>query len=134
MLLFINRGIFFVFIKVRGDAYEQLINNDYTRNNEGSIYMIEIQNLTIKTTKDNRTLIDQFQLSIQKGDKIVIIGEEGNGKSTLLKCIYNEQLLTDYCTYEGKIHKDGYLLGYLSQELSAQEKMLTITELFIENS
>ena len=96
--------------------------------------MIEIQNLTIKTTKDNRTLIDQSQLSIQKGDKIVIIGEEGNGKSTLLKCIYNEQLLTDYCTYEGKIHKDGYLLGYLSQELSAQEKMLTITKLFIENS
>ena len=46
--------------------------------------MIEIQNLTIKTTKDNRTLIDQFQLIIQKGDKIVIIGEEGNGKSTLL--------------------------------------------------
>ncbi|MFJ7698718.1 ATP-binding cassette domain-containing protein [Lysinibacillus fusiformis] len=96
--------------------------------------MIEIQHLTIKTIKDNRTLIDQFQLSIQKGDKIVIIGEEGNGKSTLLKCIYNEKLVTDYCTYEGKIHKEGYLLGYLSQELSAQEEMLTITELFIENS
>lgn len=40
--------------------------------------MIEIQHLTIRTIKDNRTLIDQFQLSIQKGDKIVIIGEEGN--------------------------------------------------------
>ncbi|MGD2197183.1 ATP-binding cassette domain-containing protein [Lysinibacillus fusiformis] len=96
--------------------------------------MIEIQHLTIRTIKDNRTLIDQFQLSIEKGDKIVIIGEEGNGKSTLLKCIYNEKLMTDYYTFEGKIHKDGYLLGYLSQELSAQEEVLTITELFLDNS
>jgi len=96
--------------------------------------MIEIHNLTIKTIKDNRTLIEHLQLSTQKGDKIVIIGEEGNGKSTLLKCIYNDQLIVDYCTYEGKILKNDYSLGYLSQELSAQEKKLTITELFSENN
>ncbi|MGG2081492.1 ATP-binding cassette domain-containing protein [Lysinibacillus pakistanensis] len=96
--------------------------------------MIEIHNLTIKTIKDNRTLIDHLQLSTQKGDKIVIIGEEGNGKSTLLKCIYNDQLIADYCTYEGKVLKNDYSLGYLSQELSAQEKKLTITELFSENN
>ena len=96
--------------------------------------MIEIHNLTIKTIKNNRTLIDHLQLSTQKGDKIVIIGEEGNGKSTLLKCIYNDQLIADYCTYEGKVLKNDYSLGYLSQELSAQEKKLTITELFSENN
>jgi len=96
--------------------------------------MIEIHNLTIKMIKDNRTLIEHLQLSTQKGDKIVIIGEEGNGKSTLLKCIYNDQLIADYCTYEGKILKNDYSLGYLSQELSAQEKKLTITELFSENN
>lgn len=101
---------------------------------ERGIYMIEIHNLTIKTIKDNRTLIDHLQLSTQKGDKIVIIGEEGNGKSTLLKCIYNDQLIADYCTYEGKVLKNDYSLGYLSQELSAQEKKLTITELFSENN
>lgn len=96
--------------------------------------MIEIQNLTIKTMKESRTLIDHLQLSIQKEDKMVIIGEEGNGKSTLLKCIYNEQLIADYCTYEGKIIKNDCSLGYLSQELSEHEKKLTITELFSENN
>lgn len=72
--------------------------------------------------KESRTLIDHLQLSIQKEDKMVIIGEEGNGKSTLLKCIYNEQLIADYCTYEGKIIKNDCSLGYLSQELSEHEK------------
>ncbi|MGE7945363.1 ATP-binding cassette domain-containing protein [Lysinibacillus sp. NPDC093688] len=65
--------------------------------------MIEIHNLTIKTMKDCRILIDNFNLSTQKGDKIVTIGEEGNGKSTLLKLIYDEQLIADYCTFEGKV-------------------------------
>ncbi|WP_369595865.1 ATP-binding cassette domain-containing protein [Lysinibacillus pakistanensis] len=62
------------------------------------------------------------------------MGGEGNGKSTLLKCIYNDQLIADYCTYEGKVLKNDNSLGYLSQELSAQEKKLTITELFSENN
>jgi len=96
--------------------------------------MIDIQNLTIKTMKESRTLIDHLQLSIQKEDKMVIIGEEGNGNSTLLKCIFNEQLIANYCTYVGEIIKNDCSLGYLSQELSEHEKKLTITELFSENN
>lgn len=102
--------------------------------NERRIYMIEIHNLTIKAIKDCRTLIDNFNLSTQKGDKIVIIGEEGNGKSTLLKLIYDEQLIADYCTFEGKVLKNDYSLGFLSQELSAEEKKMSVTEFFTENS
>ena len=56
------------------------------------IKMIELKNITIGTIKDNRTLIQDFNLSVQSGDKFAIIGEEGNGKSTLLKLIYD---LTD---------------------------------------
>jgi len=44
--------------------------------------MIEMNNITIRT-KDGRTIIQDFHLSILSGDKIAIIGEEGNGKSTL---------------------------------------------------
>ncbi|GAB0169330.1 ATP-binding cassette domain-containing protein [Lysinibacillus sp. CTST325] len=96
--------------------------------------MIEIHNLTIKTKKDFRTLIENFNFSTQKEDKIVIIGEEGNGKSTLLKLIYDEQLIANYCTFEGKVLKNNYSLGFLSQELSAKEKKMTVTEFFTENS
>ncbi len=96
--------------------------------------MIEIHNLTIKTTKDSRTLIQDLHLSIQKGDKIAIIGEEGNGKSTLLKFIYDEQLIAEYCAVEGTVIKNNFTLGFLSQELTAEEKQLIVTDLFKENS
>ena len=55
----------------------------------GWIYMLQIKNLTIAHLKDNRILLDKFNLIINPGDKAAIIGEEGNGKSTLLKLIYN---------------------------------------------
>ncbi|MNI19038.1 putative ABC transporter ATP-binding protein YheS [compost metagenome] len=96
--------------------------------------MIEIKNITINTTKDSRTLIQDFNLSIQSGDKLAIIGEEGNGKSTLLKLIYDEKLISDYCTYEGKIIKNDYSLGFLSQELTDEEKQMTIIDFFKENN
>lgn len=96
--------------------------------------MIELKNLTIETIKDNRTIIQDFHLTIQSGDKLAIIGEEGNGKSTLLACMYDEQFIADYCTYEGTIIRKEYVIGFLSQELTAKEKELTITDLFIENN
>jgi len=96
--------------------------------------MIEIHNLTIHMTKDNRTLIQDFQLTIQHGDKLAIIGEEGNGKSTLLKLIYDEQMITDYCTLEGSILKNNYSLGYLAQELTDEEKQMSITDFFMDDN
>ncbi|WP_152393232.1 ATP-binding cassette domain-containing protein [Paenibacillus guangzhouensis] len=95
--------------------------------------MIEMNHITIRT-KDNRTLIQDFHLSIMSGDKFAIIGEEGNGKSTLLKFIYDEQLISDYCHVEGNVMKSGYVLGFLSQELTDEEKEMSITEFFTENN
>ena len=47
--------------------------------------MIEIKDLSIKV--NDRYLIKSLTLNLNKNDKLAIIGEEGNGKSTLLKCI-----------------------------------------------
>ena len=49
--------------------------------------MLQIQNLTLIHQKDLRTIVQDFSFSLQPGDRAVIIGEEGNGKSTLLKWI-----------------------------------------------
>ena len=54
--------------------------------------MMEINNLKIIKKKDNRILIDGFNFILHEGDKVAIIGEEGNGKSTLLKFIYDKNL------------------------------------------
>ena len=41
--------------------------------------------LTITHLKDLKELVKDLSLTVNQGDKLAIIGEEGNGKSTLLK-------------------------------------------------
>ena len=57
--------------------------------------MIQIKNLTLIHKYDLRTILENFQLVLKDGDKAVIIGEEGNGKSTLLKWLYSPALVED---------------------------------------
>ncbi|WP_254456963.1 ATP-binding cassette domain-containing protein [Brevibacillus sp. HB2.2] len=95
--------------------------------------MVELHNITITTKKDDRTLIQNLHLTLQTGDKIAIIGEEGNGKSSLLKLIYAEQMIAEYCIYEGNAWRNECSMGFLSQELSEEEKQRSIADFFTEN-
>lgn len=94
--------------------------------------MLQIKNLTITHLKDNRVLVKDFSLTIHKGDKVAIIGEEGNGKSTLLKVIYNEALTDGYAEYTGEIIKNHLKIGYLAQELGTDENSLSVYEFMCE--
>lgn len=47
--------------------------------------MIQINGLTLTHRKDLRDTLENFNRVLNDGDKEVIIGEEGNGKSTLMK-------------------------------------------------
>ena len=88
--------------------------------------MLQVKNLTITHKKDNRVLLEKFNLILNNGDKCAIIGEEGNGKSTLLKLIYKEELVEEYVEFSGEIIRNNSCIGYLAQELSAKEKEQTI--------
>ena len=55
--------------------------------------MLQIKSLTITHKKDLRTIVRDFNLVLNSGDKAVLIGEEGNGKSTLLKWIFDPALV-----------------------------------------
>lgn len=90
--------------------------------------MLQVKNLTITHLKDNRVLLKDFSLTINAGDKAAIVGEEGNGKSTLLKLIYDERLTEGYIEYTGEIVKNHLQLGYLAQELPVEEKHLSVYE------
>ena len=94
--------------------------------------MLQIKNLTITHKKDLRTILKDFTFYLNKGDKAVIIGEEGNGKSTLLKLIYNDELISEYAEYQGEIIKHNLKLGYLAQELLPHQKEKTIYEFCTE--
>ena len=48
-------------------------------------FMFQIKNLNISHRKDLRPIISGLSLTLNDRDKAAIIGEEGNGKSILLK-------------------------------------------------
>jgi len=95
--------------------------------------LLQIQNLTITHKKDLREIVKNFFLSLNTGDKAALIGEEGNGKSTLLKLIYDARMVEDYAEYTGTIQKKGLKLGYLPQELSGEQREQTIYEFCCQN-
>lgn len=92
--------------------------------------MLQIKNLNLTHKKDLRVILSEFNLVLNKGDKAVIIGEEGNGKSTLMKWIYNPLLIDNYIEAEGERLVGKEILGYLPQEISEEDKEKTIYEFF----
>ena len=94
--------------------------------------MLQIKNLNLTHKKDLRVILSEFNLVLNKGDKAVIIGEEGNGKSTLMKWIYNPLLIDNYIEAEGERLVGKEILGYLPQEISEEDKGKTIYEFFSE--
>lgn len=96
------------------------------------IYMLQIKNLTITHRKDLRVILDKFNMALNAGDKAVIIGEEGNGKSTLMKWIYDPELADSYTECDGERIANGEVMGYLPQELPEPDKDKTLYEYFSE--
>ena len=82
--------------------------------------MIKINHLTITQNKDLRDLISDLNITIQDGEKVAIIGEEGNGKSTLLKTLMGERL-ADF-SISGEIQSDLRSLAYIPQHLPEKLK------------
>ena len=97
---------------------------------EKVIPTIQIRNLNIRHRKDLHPLVEDFQLTLCPGDKAVIVGEEGNGKSTLLKWIVDPAMIEPYAEAEGVRTDQGEKLGYLPQELSEADKEKTVYEFF----
>ena len=76
----------------------------HNRHSRKGNHMIKINYLTITQNKDLRDLVSDLNMTIQNGEKVAIIGEEGNGKSTLLKTLMGERL-EDF-TIRGDIQSD----------------------------
>ena len=94
--------------------------------------MLQIKNLSIIHKKDLCVILNDFSCVLNDGDKAVIIGEEGNGKSTLLKWIYDEKLVDDYCETEEELVKTKERIAYLPQELPKEKRTLSVCEFFME--
>ena len=92
--------------------------------------MIEIKKLSIKV--NDRYLVKNLSLNLNKNDKLAIIGEEGNGKSTLLKCIIG---ICNYAEVTGTINLNNNKIGYLEQHITESYKEQKVFDyLFISDN
>ncbi len=94
--------------------------------------MLQAKGLTITHRRDGRVLISDFNFTLNPGDRAVIVGEEGDGKSTLLKALHNPALIADYADCTGEIVRAGTRTGYLAQETPAEEKPRAVYDLFAQ--
>lgn len=90
--------------------------------------MLQVKKLNVRHKKDDRVLLEDFSFVLNPGDKCALIGEEGNGKSTLLKILAEPEAVEEYAEYRGEIVMSGEKPGYLPQELSQDAKEQTIYE------
>ena len=90
---------------------------------------LQIKHLTVDHRRDLRCLIRDLSFTLREGDRAAIIGEEGNGKTTLLRLIYDPSLTEKYCEYSGEILRPAGI-GYLEQELPPEKAGMTVYELF----
>ncbi|MDE7326313.1 MAG: ATP-binding cassette domain-containing protein, partial [Lachnospiraceae bacterium] len=91
--------------------------------------MLELKNITLSLKKDNRCITDGFSFTLNRGEKAVIIGEEGNGKSTLLKFIYQKNMVEEYCSAFGEVIAKGKM-AYLPQMMDGGQNDVTLFEYF----
>lgn len=90
--------------------------------------MLQIKNLSFTHLKDLSQLLNQLSLTIHSGDKVAIIGEEGTGKSNLLKYLYNPNCLEDYLQISGQVYSDYNKVLYLPQELESETASKRLTD------
>lgn len=87
--------------------------------------ILECKNLKISVGNgvNKKILFENFNLIIERGEKVAFVGKNGVGKSSLLKAILKK------ITYEGVVRWGGNVkISYFDQELSSLDLNMTVLE------
>lgn len=79
-----------------------------------------LKNFSIYLPTADRYLVRDLTFSLQPQDKCALIGEEGNGKSTLLALMQGQDL-SSYVQVTGELDREGAFIARLPQSLSAED-------------
>ncbi|MDU4025052.1 MAG: ATP-binding cassette domain-containing protein [Anaerococcus sp.] len=96
--------------------------------------MLNIKDLAINLRDDDRFILKDFDFVLNDRDKVGLIGEEGNGKSLLLKAIVNRKEIESFCDISGDIFKNNDIIAYLPQSLDKKYYKYTTNEYFYEKA
>ncbi|WP_368406216.1 ATP-binding cassette domain-containing protein [Streptococcus huangxiaojuni] len=83
--------------------------------------MLQLNHLTIRHRRTNAVLVPDLTVSIQKGDKVALIGQEGVGKSTLLSYLFDPESIKEYADVHGQISYLSRHISYLPQQMPAAD-------------
>lgn len=92
--------------------------------------MLEIKQVTMTHATEFTKLVADLSIVIHKGDKVAIIGEEGNGKSSLLKWMMCDKLVSSYLHYTGEIHRQFERYSYIPQQFPQELEPLSLNDYF----
>lgn len=77
--------------------------------------------LTVGTADEKKTLLDNISFTVRRGEKIGIVGDNGIGKSTLLKVLQNK------ISHKGIVRwNQNVKISYFEQESESLDKNLTV--------
>ena len=75
--------------KVKNDLFETLSDCEFEENEQERVEKIEFENVSFSYNK-NKYIIDNFSNVFESGKKYLIRGQNGSGKSTILKLLFGE--------------------------------------------
>jgi ATP-binding cassette subfamily F protein 3 len=95
------------------ESLKNLYNLDFQFNeaNFPGKKMLEAQDISFSYPGSNQSLIENFSLTVEKGERIAIVGKNGRGKSTILRLLAKE-LAADAGSVK---HSDNLAIGYFGQ-------------------
>lgn len=97
----------------------------FTYSFEPPIDVLSVKNIDISVGEGSqrKTLLDEISFSVRRGDKVGIIGDNGIGKSTLLKIIQEK------VSHKGLVRWNSNIkISYFEQESTNLNKALTVME------
>lgn len=90
--------------------------------------MLQLKNLSMYHLKDLAELIKDLNVVINPGEKVAIIGDEGTGKSTLLRYLNDDKEIHRFVSVKGDYVKHFKKVVYLPQMLPLELEEYTIND------
>ena len=112
---------------IRNAFFEDSIKSDTSKNNsqenlKNFTNEIILENIRFTYKNDTKSVLDNFNLEIKKGEKVAIVGKSGSGKSTLIDIIIgflkpeNGKLVVDGKDYTKLNYNFNKIIGYVPQQ------------------